>query len=152
MQNQEEVFELIAKVADALDEKRGEIIEADLEAGQTHLSSTLFIDHHIPMFKNFRRSLNYIGGRKGICNSNDEEVALIMPFNLTTPVCGPVACQMLLGNNIRVKPSSIAFKSYRVLESIWEHYFPGRVRIDYSESQGFMDSALQNPKVKVIGA
>jgi len=152
MQNQEEVFELMSKVSDGLAEKREKIIEADLEAGQTYQGSSFILDGHVNTLKNFRRSLKYIGGRRGICNSDDEEVALIMPFNLTTPVCGPVACQMLLGNNIRVKPSPIAFKTYRILESIWERYFPGKVRFDYSEAQGFMTRALEDPKVKVIGA
>lgn len=152
MHDQDETFELISKVAEGLAEKREEIVEADLTAGQTYMISSRIVDHHANTLKNFRRSLKYIGGRKGVCNSEDEEVVLIMPFNLSVPVCGPVACQMILGNNIRIKPSPIAFKSYRILESIWTRYFPGRVRFDYSEAQNFMNWAIQEPKVKVIGA
>lgn len=152
MQDPEEVFELLAKVADGLDEKRNELIEADVGAGLTYQGSSVMIDHLISVLKNFRPALKYMGGRKGICDGRDEEVVLIMPFNLSTPACGPIACQMLLGNNIRVKPSPIAFKAYRVLESIWKRHFPDRVRFDYREAKGFMKWALEEPTVKVIGA
>jgi len=152
MQNQDEVFELLSKVGDGLIEKKGEIIEADLDAGITHMFSSILIDDLADTLKNFRTSLKYIGGKKGICNGRDEEVVLIMPFSLSTPVCGPIACQMILGNNIRVRPSQIAYKAYQILESIWTRYFPDQVRFDYREAKGFMDWALQEPNINVIGA
>src|SRR4030042_1564882 len=148
MQNSEEIFELLSRVADGLVEKKEEIIEADLDAGLTHVFSSILIDDLVDTLKNFRKSLKYIGGRKGICDDRDEEVVLIMPFNLSTPVCGLIACQMVLGNNIRVKPSPIAFKAYRVLESIWARHFPDRGRFDYREAKGFMNWALEEPTVK----
>ena len=151
MQNVDEIFEKISKVGDGIAEKRKELIEADITAGFTYTTSAGIIDVHVKNMRNFRTALKYIGNRKGICGK-DEWTALVFPFNVTLGACGPIACQMLVGNNLMVKPSPISIKTYQILESIWTRYFPDNVRFDYGDAQQFMTSAIKDPKVKVIGA
>ncbi len=150
MGNLQEELEKISKVGDAILERKDELIAADLNAGSTYRSSSAITTGVAGGLKRFGESVDYLGKRKGICSTRDEEVAIVMPYNLTTAVSGPIASQVILGNNVVVRPSSHSVESYRILESIWKRFYPEKVRFDYTRAKEFMTWAIEEPNVKVI--
>ncbi len=150
MENLEENLEKISKVADGILEKKGELIEADLNAGFTLKNSSAVIEGVAYALKNFWKCVDYIGQRKSICSTRDEEVAMVLPYNTTTGVSGPIASQLIVGNNVVIRPSSTSVESYRILESVWKRVYPEKVRVEYTKAKEFMTWAIQEPNVKVI--
>ena len=150
MENLKEDLAKIAEVAKVINDRKDELIEEDLKSGSTLQSSAAITMGIIEGLKNFKESIDYVGKRKSICNTKEEEVAIVMPYSLTTAASGPIASQVILGNNVRIRPSSQCVGSYKILEEIWKRFYPEQVRFDYSRATEFMKNAIENPNVKVI--
>ena len=87
--------------------------------------------------------------REPIC-APDEEVALVLSYNINNFTSLHLAKILIPGNRVVVRLSAQSATIGRLLEEIWLSVFPGEVRFDFRPAREFMRWCVAAPSVRAI--
>ncbi len=87
--------------------------------------------------------------RQPICRE-DEEVVLVLSYNISNFTSMHLARLLMPGNRVRVGLSSQAPEVARLLEEIWSPVFPEEVMFDFRHAKEFMEWSLSEKSVRAI--
>jgi betaine-aldehyde dehydrogenase len=87
--------------------------------------------------------------RQPICK-DEEEVVLVLSYNISNFTSMHLARLLMPGNRVRVRLSSQAPEVARLLEEIWSPVFPEDVRFDFRHAKEFMEWSLSEKSVRAI--
>jgi acyl-CoA reductase-like NAD-dependent aldehyde dehydrogenase len=87
--------------------------------------------------------------REPIC-APDQEVALVLSYNINNFTSLHLAKILLPGNRVVVRLSAQSATVGRLLEDIWRSVFPDDVRFDFSPAREFMRWCVAAPSVRAI--
>lgn len=145
----EERLEKILSVADEIESKKDELIEASIrDLGFTYKDSAYELELTSKRLRNFSRAKEIIEERSPICDL-DEEVALILPYNGVGWLNIAIASIYMAGNPVRVRFSARSENITKLTERIYKG-ISENIKFDYRPSEDFMRWAIDHPKVKAI--
>ncbi len=148
----EKRIELIFALGDEIARQRDKLIEAAIrDIGFTYKDTSYEFAITIGRLKSFGNAAQLLEGRESLCKQ-DEEVALVLPYNGSSWLNIAIVSIYLAGNNVRVKFSSKSPRITRLIENIYVKIFGDAVKFDYRSGREFMKYAIENPKVKAIVA
>lgn len=148
----EDRLELILALADKMVEKRDELIEAAInDIGFTYKDMSIEFELTVDRLRNFRRAIKLIEDREPICKE-DEEVALILPYNGSAWLNIAIASIFLVRNNVTVKFSSKGSGIAKLYENMYGKIFGEMIKFDYRHGREFMKHAIESTQVKAIVA
>jgi acyl-CoA reductase-like NAD-dependent aldehyde dehydrogenase len=145
----EQIAQKLAKIGQELRRREAEIVEADASLGFVSRYSSMQLKGTIQMLEDSQESLATIRRRKGVCDRG-EEVAFLLPYNYSSYICILAIGQVLVGNNVRMKPSELSASSARIMADILTEVFPQNVSFDYRSGREFMQWAITERKIKVV--
>jgi len=145
-------IELIFAVADEMAKHRDILIRAAVkDIGFTYKDTTYEFEITISRLKSFKNLVSLLQGRKPLCRQ-DEEVALILPYNGSSWLNIAILSIYLAGNKVRVKFSSKSPRITQLIEDIYSKIFSDAIKFEYCHGKEFMRYAIENQKVKAIVA
>lgn len=146
----EKRVELISALGDEIANQKDKLIEAAIkDIGFTYKDTSYEFEITIHRLKSFRNAVKLLEGREPLCKQ-DEEVALILPYNGSSWLNIAIVSIYLAGNNVRVKFSSKSPRITKLIENIYIKIFGDAIKFDYRHGREFMKHAIENPKVKAI--
>uniref|UniRef100_A0A7V4JNX2 Aldehyde dehydrogenase family protein n=1 Tax=Thermodesulfobacterium geofontis TaxID=1295609 RepID=A0A7V4JNX2_9BACT len=148
----EKKIELIFAFAEEMIKHKDNLIKAAIkDIGFTYKDTIYEFEITISRLKSFKNLVPLLQGREPLCKQ-DEEVALILPYNGSSWLNIAILSVYLAGNKVRVKFSSKSPRITKLIENIYNKIFGDAIKFDYRHGKEFMKYAIENPKVKAIVA
>ena len=91
----------------------------------------------------------HLANRQPIC-APDEEIALVLSYNINNFTSLHLAKLLMPGNRVRVRVSAQSSAIGLILQEIWSAVFPDHVSFDFRPARQFMEWCLSSPSVKAI--
>ncbi len=140
----------LARVGKELLRRKEELIQAlAQDVGETRADSEKDLFFVYTQLQRLSSGLRHLAGRRPIC-APDEEIALVLSYNINNFTSLHLAKLLLPGNRVRVRLSAQSSRIGSVLEDIWRPVFPEHVRFDFRPARQFMEWCISTPAVKVI--
>ncbi len=98
----------------------------------------------------FRETKPLLANREPLCQSPDDEIALLLPYDGSAWLSIAILSIWLVGNRVRVKFSSKGSNIARLTEKLYRPLFGDDVRFEYRPGTEFMRWALAAPQVRAI--
>ncbi|WP_170161488.1 aldehyde dehydrogenase family protein [Desulfosoma caldarium] len=143
-------LEKIAVLARTIEEYRERLIEYVVEdVGFSRRVAAWEIGLSVEQFRAFARTRDLLAERSPVCRE-DEEVALLLPYDGNTWMNTAILSIWLVGNRVRVKFSTKGSRIARLTEKMYRPVFGSEVRFDHRGGREFMEYALRHPKIPVV--
>lgn len=146
-----EHIELIQALAAALGRQRETFIRTAVEdLGFAIRDCQGEFDLTLERLGAFREAEPLLRGREPLCQTLDDEIALMLPYDGSAWLNIAILSIWLVGNRVRVKFSSKGSDIARFTEELYRPLFGDDVCFDYRPGSEFMGWALAAPQVRAI--
>lgn len=140
----------IRGLARTIQEKKEGIVEATIrDVGFARKDAEYEIDLVTERLQSFGEAAPILAARRPLCRE-DQEVALLLPYDGNTWMNSAILSIWLVGNRVRVKFSSKGSRVAQLTEEMYRPTFGDEVQFDYRGGREFLEACLADPGIPVI--
>lgn len=140
----------LGRISKILRDRQEEIVQAmATDVGMTRRDCEKDLAFVSAILGSMEQTRPYLSNRKPICKE-DEEVALVLSYNISNFTSLHLARLLIPGNRVRVRLSSQAPQVARLLQKIWLPVFPDDVIFDFRPSGEFIKWCISQRSVRTI--
>jgi betaine-aldehyde dehydrogenase len=150
MQAIEERLAKVHHLTEAIKENKDTMVATAVrDTGFTFRECSMEVDVILTRLEGFDEMMPAFAQRQPICGQN-QEVALILPYNGSAWLNVAIVSIFLVGNNVRVKFASRGSEIARFTESLYGPIFGDAIIFEYTSGRTFLDNAISNPRNPAI--
>jgi betaine-aldehyde dehydrogenase len=150
MEALEKRIEQVHQLVEAITTHRDQLIETAVkDAGFTVRECRIEVDMNLDNLRGFDEMVATFSERQPICRE-DQEVALLLPYNGSAWLNTAIISIFLAGNRVRVKFATRGSDISRFMESIYKPIFGDSICFEYTDGRSFLENAVSNPNIPAI--